>query len=294
MLKIMVYDTGWGGELVANFLEKELNVVEVVRVIDWAHPVACAEDMTVLKQRIADQLQSYIGQVDLIVLGGYVVSMALPFLRQNYPEQKFVGMSIDYRQVLATRMLPEQILTLMNPAFDTEDLRATLQTKFPYSAIIIPDCAGWEELIDRDLMTIEVIRAELAWDFVLCPAARSPRRAVKTELDKTLETLRARILTPQESAGKRAIASAVQNFERAARFATRAEALAVAEASPEIANGELRPDVVLIFDTHFWSLRPILEKLFGWNVRIIDFRQKLLHDVCLALGLRGVDGYRNK
>lgn len=61
------------------------------------------------------------------------------------------------------------------------------------------------------------------------------------------------------------------------------------------ARAELfRPDVILLLNTHFWSIRSELEELFGYRVRVLDFRQKLLHDTCRALELRGVHGDRSK
>lgn len=53
-------------------------------------------------------------------------------------------------------------------------------------------------------------------------------------------------------------------------------------------------DVVLLLNTNLWELREDIEKLFGFNVRVMDFRQKLLHDVCAALNLLGVHGERSK
>lgn len=55
-----------------------------------------------------------------------------------------------------------------------------------------------------------------------------------------------------------------------------------------------RTDVVLLLDTHFWDIKTELEHLFGYGTRVLDFRQKLLHDVCRELGLRGVDGRPSK
>ena len=37
MLKIVVFDGGWGGELVADYLAEELQTIEIERVIDWKH-----------------------------------------------------------------------------------------------------------------------------------------------------------------------------------------------------------------------------------------------------------------
>ena len=37
MIKIVIFDSGYGGELLADYLESELPVVNIVRVIDWHH-----------------------------------------------------------------------------------------------------------------------------------------------------------------------------------------------------------------------------------------------------------------
>lgn len=35
MLKIVVFDSGYGGELLADYLEDALPVIDIVRAIDW-------------------------------------------------------------------------------------------------------------------------------------------------------------------------------------------------------------------------------------------------------------------
>lgn len=66
------------------------------------------------------------------------------------------------------------------------------------------------------------------------------------------------------------------------------------EAGEIVDCGTLKPDVVLLLNTHFWEVKAELEEIFGWRVRVLDFREKLLHDVCAALKLRGVHGGRAK
>ena len=51
---------------------------------------------------------------------------------------------------------------------------------------------------------------------------------------------------------------------------------------------------MILLSTHFWAIKSDLEELFGWRVRVIDFREVVLRNVCLALRLRGVDGRRAK
>ena len=114
MLKIVVFDSGWGGELVADFLMRELTTVEVVRAIDWVGAPYCGKSVEGIYELVDVNLQRFIGNVDLIVLGGYAASLALGYLREKYPQQKFVGMSINYDMVLRSRNFPGQVVLLMD------------------------------------------------------------------------------------------------------------------------------------------------------------------------------------
>ncbi len=238
MLKVVVFDLGWGGELVANYLDEEIGVLEIVRVIDWHDAHKSDYDASELCKIAERQLQRYLGKVDLIVLGGYTVSIALDYLRKHYPEQKFVGMGINYYRVLKTRCSPDNVAILANKTLINHATCQEIRDSLPLAKIIIPDCSGWEELIDVGDMSLDVLWSELGEHFRLC---KLPRRSVPPN------------------------------------------------------NAELlRPDTLLILNTHFWEIKADLERMFGYQVRILDFRQKLLHDVCAALSLRGVDGCRSK
>lgn len=242
MLKIVVFDGGWGGEVVANYLEKELGVVEVVRVIDWKNVPYDEKKPTEIAVLAEENLERYFGKVDLIVLGGYEAGLALDILQKNHPEQSFVAPKINYDLVLRTRSYPEKVVTLAGKIVNEILVRSEVREKLPYSTLILPDCGGWEELVNEDLMTKEILNMELAWDFIL----QKPKNKLAAKKDES------------------------------------------------ITDKKIRPDTVLILNTHFWEIKKELEEIFGWQVRVIDFRQKLLHDVCAALKLRGVDGKRAK
>lgn len=246
MLKIVVFDGGWGGEVVANFLEEELNVVEVARVIDWQNAPYDEKSAEEIASYAEANLQEYFGKVDLIVLGGYAAGLAKKFLCEKHPEQKFVGPEINYDLVLRARSYPEQVAVLAGKTVYNSIVRTEVREKLPYSTLILPDCGGWEELINEDVMTKEIVRTELAWDFIL-----------QKQKNRTLGEI---VIEEAKTAGRK----------------------------------KMKPDAVLILNTHFWTIREELEEAFGWKVRMIDFRQKFLHDVCSALKLRGVDGNRSK
>lgn len=285
MLKIVVFDSGWGGELVADYLDKELGVVEVIRVIDWAN--APYENKTV--EEIVDlaecHLRNYIGKVDAIVLGGYVVSLALDALKSRYPKQKFVGLGINYDKILRGRNYPERVVVLMDALLDNSPLRQELRQKLLYSTLILPDCRGWEDLINRDLMTTEALQAELSWDFkILQGRAQRPEKPARTKLKVTL-------------GDKAIIRAALENLNRLSELVTdekREEVVVVADCTEDAEDSKIKPDLVLLLSTHFWEIKSDIEELFGWNVRVLDFREKLLHDICASLKLRGVHGKRSK
>lgn len=262
MLKIVVFDGGWGGKVVATYLAEELKIAEVECVMDYGarpYELMGSEEILALAE---ESLRPYIGKVDLIVLGGYMSSLALDALREKYPHQRFVGMGIDYRLIHKTRRKP-QVVTIMGDApLVRLPVWTELRAKLPEANLIAPDCSGWESLIDMGEMSPEIIKVELgeyfclAGERILAQEARAP----------TIDPLEERV-------------PLIKRFWRR---------------TAETVSGLIQTDTILLLNTHYWGLKPALERLFGYHVRVLDFRQKLLHDVCLALNLRGLDGRLGK
>lgn len=304
MLRIVVFDSGWGGELVANFLMEELKMVEVVRVIDCPHAPYCGRTREEICWLVEQGLADYIGQMDVIVLGGYAVSLALEYLRERYPEQKFVGMGINYDAILRTRSYPENVVLMMDQLTSESELRQELRQRLQYSTLVIPDCTGWEELINEGLMMPEILRRDLGYDFALA----EPVKRKQVWGDRAPGSLGSEILgmnepsediVVTERADKEALRAAIAKFAQAAEEAAADECALVRQFAEEVPSagddsGKIHPDTVLLLNTHFWEIKLDLEAIFGWKVRVLDFREKLLHDVCAALKLRGVHGKRAK
>ena len=297
MLKIVVFDGGWGGEAVANYLDHELGVAEVVRLIDWAHAPYGTKSQAEILEFTLESLGPYIGKVDLIVLGGYAVSLVLPELKVRHPEQVFVGLNVNYDMICRTRKFPGQVVILANQTVNDSVLREELREKLAYSTLILPDCSGWDELIDVDLMNRDVLRTELKRDFLL--RERYKDRKTKTTLAAPTVSAEAMDRSAMLSDNSRDVLElAILKFASAAKAAADDERIAV-ETSQEVDDATpdeelIEANVVLLLNTHFWDLKEDLEHLFGWGVRVLDFREKLLHDVCIALKLRGVHGKRAK
>ena len=258
MLKVVVFDGGWGGKNVANYLAEELGTVEVEYItnnVSRPYELMEIEEICALTE---EGIKPYIGKVDLIVLGGYMSSIALDMLQDRYPNQRFVGMGVDYRLIYKTRHQPRTVTVMGDSPLVRLPVWSELRLKLPEVSLVAPDCSGWESLIDIGEMSSDVIEIELGEYFYLGGAGM-------------IQEARAPTVEPPRE-GKVPL---IKRFWRR---------------TAGVVSDLIQTDTILLLNTHYWSLKPALERIFGYNVRVLDFRQKLLHDVCLALGLRGVDG----
>lgn len=240
MLKVVVFDSGCGGDFVADYLATELKTVEFVKVIDWKHAPYESRTLSEILQLTKHCLKPYLNKVDLIVLAGYTASRFLRNLQECYPEQKFVGVGVNYYRVLKSRAYPYHITLMGNQLLPDSTLCHEVCQNLSHSTIVAPDCSGYDQLIDDGEMSLDILIQDLQFYFQINPKYADP------ECQKT---------APDDL-----IAS----------------------------------DAVLLLDTHLWSIKEQIEEAFGFRVRVLDFRQKLLHDVCAALNLLGVDGERSK
>ncbi len=95
MLKIVVYDSGFGGELFADYLEEELPIVEVIRVIDWRNADKILLSPKTARQVACNALRPYFGKVDLIIFANHLLTItSLKFFQRKYKSQKFLGFSL--------------------------------------------------------------------------------------------------------------------------------------------------------------------------------------------------------
>ncbi len=110
MLKVVVFDCGIGGELFADHLEKELGVVEVIRVIDWRNSGEYLKSSHSARKTAECALKPYIGNVDLIIVANYLLATtSLKYFKNKYQSQKFIGFVFKTKRVIMEK--PTLILT---------------------------------------------------------------------------------------------------------------------------------------------------------------------------------------
>ena len=95
MLKVVVFDSGYGGELFADRLAEELPILDIVRVIDWRHAEEIQSSSRLARKFAERALRPYIGEVDLIILANHLLTAtSLKYFRRRYQSQKFVGLRL--------------------------------------------------------------------------------------------------------------------------------------------------------------------------------------------------------
>lgn len=95
MLKVVVFDSGYGGEFFADYLQENLPVLEIVRVIDWRNADAIISKAKSARQFAESAIRPYIGRVDLIIFANHLLTAtSLKYFRRKYQKQKFLGLSL--------------------------------------------------------------------------------------------------------------------------------------------------------------------------------------------------------
>lgn len=156
MLKIVVFDGGYGGELFADQLEAMLPIINVIRVIDWRKADNFLKSPRIARQTCNDALKPYIGRVDLIVFANHLLSAtSLNYFKRKYKTQKFLGLNLPN----PTTFIKRPILALT-----TKSLANTINYRnyiFKLRRKIYTVCLDkWPGLIDDGELTDEMIRNE--------------------------------------------------------------------------------------------------------------------------------------
>ena len=153
MLKVVVYDNGYGGELFADKLESELPILNVIRVIDWRNRDAFQSSPKSARKIAESTLRPYFGNVDLIVFANYLIALtSLKYFCKKYKDQAFLGLHLTE----SSSVLKKNILIL-----GTKTISHQLQYKsylFHLKSKSFTICLDeWPNLIDDGELTMDTV-----------------------------------------------------------------------------------------------------------------------------------------
>lgn len=144
-MKIIVFDSGWGGDVVADYLEQALPI-EIERLIDWKKGSYGEKSVGEIRLLTEMALLPHIGKAELIVLAETVVALsAIDYLKKKYPGQIFVGYGRELAEIVR-KLSRTMILTTEG----TKRLERYQEFKASFSCreLVEPECMGWSEKID--------------------------------------------------------------------------------------------------------------------------------------------------
>ena len=154
MLKVVVFDSGWGGELFAE----EVPILEVICEIDWRNAPYSARSEEEIFTLTETAVRKYIGRVDVIVIAAYLMTaVTLEKLRRKYPEQKFLGFNLRL-----SKNVGRKVIILAPAALVRTKSFAELSKSSVEQEICWAPCDGWEQLIDDGEMKQEILEETLS------------------------------------------------------------------------------------------------------------------------------------
>lgn len=154
MKKVIIFDSGFGGEMFADYVENELAVIDVIRVIDWRNASSYLESSTAARDAALIALRPYIGRADVIVIANNLLAeTSLDFFRRKFKNQTFIGFTNNYLLKLSEK---ENNLILT-----TRQMSHYLIAYKMHKNIRTINLDDWVQKIDDGELTLENIRHDL-------------------------------------------------------------------------------------------------------------------------------------
>ncbi len=155
VMKIGVFDSGIGGQAVAEELRRLIPAALVVSINDHANVPYGGRPQAEIIQLTKTAIQPLLdGSYDAIVIAcNTATTNAIHQLRQDNSDQKFVGLEPMIKPA-ALLTKSGKIAVLATPATLQSSRYATLKEKFAEDITVFePDCSTWAALIENGQMT---------------------------------------------------------------------------------------------------------------------------------------------
>jgi glutamate racemase len=209
-MKIGVFDSGIGGMAVARRLEELLPSATITFADDHTHiPYGTRPENEIIELTTA-AIQPLIEQkCDAIVIAcNTATTVAIAFLREKYPEMKFVGIEPMVKPAAALTKT-HRIAVLATPATLKSKRYSELTREWAQGiSIEEPDCSTWAELIESekiDEIPLEtVVRDLLNKDVDVIVLGCTHYHWLKPHIEK-LVGKKVTILEPSDAIGRRVL-----------------------------------------------------------------------------------------
>lgn len=148
-MKIGVFDTGKGGEIVASNLQKNFPEHEFLIVDDQKNAPYGTKSAMEIRRLTKEAIRPLLDCPIIIVACNTATTVAIEYLRTIYPRIKFIGFEPAIKSTaMATKT--NKIMVLATPATLNSKRYKSLKKKFLRGLEIFePDCSSWAIRIDQ-------------------------------------------------------------------------------------------------------------------------------------------------
>lgn len=151
-MKLGVFDSGIGGEAVAAALRQTFPDADILTVNDRAnvpYGEKSRDDVIALTRAAIQPL--LMAHCDVIILAcNTATAIAIEFLRQSYPHQKFIGIEPMVKTAAALTKAGTIAVCATRATLGSERYKSLLQTYAAHLNIIEPDCSQWADWIEHN------------------------------------------------------------------------------------------------------------------------------------------------
>ncbi len=163
-MKIGVFDSGIGGEIVANDLKKHFPNATITAINDRVHlPYGTKTEEQVINLTDTAIQPLIAAASDVIVIAcNTATTIALSFLRKKYPDQLFVG--IEPMIKTASELTRTNVVAVCaTPATLKSKRYNELKKSFAADITVLePDCSDWASMIEANSVDMSRISSVIA------------------------------------------------------------------------------------------------------------------------------------
>lgn len=151
-MKIGVFDSGIGGEAVADALRQAFPNASITTINDKAHvPYGSKSQMEVIRLTEAALQPLLNDSYDVIVIAcNTATAFAIDYLRTTYREQKFIGIEPMIKSAVAMTKNKKIAVCATTGTLSSGRYRHLVERYASDITVLQPDCNDWADLIENN------------------------------------------------------------------------------------------------------------------------------------------------
>lgn len=158
-MRLGVFDSGIGGQAIANYLAKQFPAAIIQTVNDQKNVPYGNKTPQEIVQLTETAIQPLLdSSCDIIIIAcNTATAVAIDYLRQTYPEQKFIGLE-PMVKTAASKTKTGIVTICATPATLASQRYQSLKDRYTTGLEVIePDCSNWAYMIEHSKINIQQI-----------------------------------------------------------------------------------------------------------------------------------------